>query len=528
MTTDTYPVWGWSRDPAGAPSRGELEAMAPYVAEHLGFDVQAPETPAALRPLPDDRVSSRLPAALADLASADPVDRARHGLGRSYRDVVRGIRGGPDHVPDAVIRPRDERDVRAVLDWCSDARVAVVPYSGGTSVVGGVEPDVGASWSGAVSLDMEGISGVVEVDPVSRAARVRAGTTGPRLEEELRPHGLTARFFPQSFERSTVGGWVVTRAAGHFSTRLTHIDDLVESVRAVTPTGLWESRRLPGSGAGPSPDRMLLGSEGSIGVVTESWLRVQPRPHQRWSATLAADTFTRGADAVRTLMHAGLLPATCRLIDGTESATTGTLATGEAALVLGFESYGPPVDVDASHALEICAGTGLRVVESGARGGSGDAWRSSFVRAPYVREQLILLGVLVETFETSITWDRFGAFVAAVTSAATDAVRTVCGAGRVTCRLTHVYPDGAAPYFTVMAPARRGSELAQWGDVKAAASEAILATGGTITHHHAVGRDHAPWYAAQRPAPFAAAFAAAKTAVDPAGVLNPGVLLPIS
>jgi alkyldihydroxyacetonephosphate synthase len=197
-------------------------------------------------------------------------------------------------------------------------------------------------------------------------------------------------------------------------------------------------------------------------------------------------------------------------------------------LVLGFESYGGPVENDAQRAIELARDAGLRIVEAGDRGGSGEAWRSSFVRAPYVREQLVLLGLVVETFETAITWDRFDAFVAQVTEDTTASVRRVCGEGRVTCRLTHVYTDGAAPYFTVMAPARRGSELAQWADIKAAASEAILAAGGTITHHHAVGRDHVPYYADQRPDPFARALAAAKVAVDPAGVLNPGVLLPVA
>ena len=528
MTRSTYPVWGWSRDPADMPARSDLEALAPMVAEHLGLPVQEPETPAPLPPLPADRVSARLPASLARLASADDLDRARHAVGRSYRDVVRGIRGELSSVPDVVVRPQDEHDVAAVLEWCSDTGVAVVPYSGGTSVVGGVEPDVGDGFDGVLSLDLELLAGVREVDPVSRAARVAAGTPGPRLEDELRPHGLTARFFPQSFERSTVGGWVATRAAGHFSTRLTHIDDIVESVRAVTPAGVWESRRLPGSGAGPSPDRMLLGNEGALGVVTEAWLRVQPRPTHRWAATLAAGTFAEGAAAVRALMHDGLLPATCRLIDARESATTGTLATGEAALVLGFESYGGPVDATSTRALDLARDAGLRVVEAGDRGGSGEAWRSSFVRAPYVREQLILLGLLVETFETAITWDRFDDFVTRVTDAAQTAVRDVAGEGRVTCRLTHVYADGAAPYFTVMAPAQRGSELAQWDDIKAAASEAIIAAGGTITHHHAVGRDHVHWYAGQRPDPFARALSAAKEALDPAGILNPGVLLPVS
>lgn len=520
----TYAVWGWGRSDADCPAGTDLAALAPVVSEHLGVAASAPETPAPLPELPADRVSARLPGSLAPLATAEPTDRARHSLGRSYLDVIRGIRGRLDHVVDVVIRPTGEADVAAVLDWCADHRVAVIPYGGGTSVVGGVEPAVGEEWTGVVSLDLGRIAGVVEVDAVSRAARVRAGTSGPALEDQLRPHGLTARFFPQSFERSTVGGWVATRAAGHFSTRLTHIDDIVESVRAVTPAGLWASRRLPASGAGPSPDRWLLGSEGTVGVVTEAWLRVQPRPTQRWSATLAAADWEQGLDGVRALVQDGLLPATCRLISAGEAATTGTLSTGEAALVLGFESYGGPVDADSHRALDLCRDTGLRVLEAGARAGSGEAWRSSFVRAPYLREQLVLLGILAETFETATTWDRTRDLVASVTAATEHALHEICGGGRVTCRLTHVYTDGAAPYFTVLAPARRGSESAQWRDVKAVVSDAVLAAGGTITHHHAVGRDHAPWWRAQRPEPFGQALAAVKRAVDPAGVLNPGVL----
>jgi alkyldihydroxyacetonephosphate synthase len=520
----TYAVWGWG-EPDREPKAGDLEAAAPEVERLLGFPAQPPEQPAPLADLPAPRI--RPPGALAELATDDDVDRARHGLGRSYRDLVRGMRGRIEHPPDLVIRPRSDADVSAVLDWAGDARIAVVPFGGGTSVVGGVEPAVDASYAGVVSLDLAAMSGVTEVDVTSRAARVLAGTPGPRLEDELREHGLTARFFPQSFERSTVGGWIATRAAGHFSTRVTHIDDLVESVRAVTPSGVWESRRLPASGAGPSPDRLLLGSEGTLGVVTEAWLRVQPRPAHRWSATYAAPDLPAGAAAVRVLLHDGLLPAACRVVDARESAVTGTLTTGEAAVVLGLESVGAPVDADAAHVTTLLADHGLRCVESGARdaAGAGDTWRRAFVAAPYLRESLVLLGVIVETFETAITWDRFDALVESVTAAVQAALLEVCGGGVLTCRITHAYVDGAAPYFTVFAPARRGSELAQWAEVKAAASEAVLAAGGTITHHHAVGRDQRRGYDEQRPAPFAAAFAAAKRAVDPQGVLNPGVLV---
>jgi alkyldihydroxyacetonephosphate synthase len=396
-----------------------------------------------------------------------------------------------------------------------------VPFGGGSSVVGGVEP---RGLERAVSLDLSRLEGLVEVDSTSRAVRLRAGTFGPAAEAALKPHGLTLRFYPQSFERSTVGGWVATRAAGHFSTGPTHIDDLVESVRAITPTGVWESRRLPGSGAGPSPDRLLLGSEGALGVVTEAWLRAQPRPAHRWAAT-AAGSWAQGVDAVRAITQSGLRPAACRLLDPVEARLSGTRQTGEAVLVLGLESLHAPLDLEIAALLSLCQDAGLTVLEQGNRGEAGEAWRSTFVRAPYLRESLVLLGILVETFETAITWDRLPAYVDAVTTATEDALRRVCGGGSVGCRFTHAYPDGAAPYFTVVAPARRGSEIAQWDDIKAAASQAISAAGGTITHHHAVGRDHRPWYDVQRPDPFAAALTGAKAAVDPAGVMNPGVLV---
>jgi alkyldihydroxyacetonephosphate synthase len=372
------------------------------------------------------------------------------------------------------------------------------------------------------------------VDPVSRAARIQAGASGPRLEDQLREHGLTLRHFPQSFELSTLGGWIATRAGGHFATLYTHIDDLVESVRALTPRGPWESRRLPGSGAGPSPDRLLIGSEGILGVITEAWMRVQARPVFKAKADVAFATFEVGARAVRALAQSGLHPSNCRLLDPGEAAMTGADQSGRALVVLGFESADHPLDAWMDRALECCGDHGgelsgaprISGPEGGAeRGGAEGAWRSAFLQAPYLRDTMVAAGVLSDTFETAITWDRFDEFVATTRERAEGAMRAVYGGGRVTCRLTHVYPDGAAPYFTLLAPARRGSELEQWDEVKAVASEAVIAGGGTITHHHAVGRDHRPWYDRQRPERFADALRAAKAAVDPQGVLNPGVLI---
>jgi alkyldihydroxyacetonephosphate synthase len=440
---------------------------------------------------------------------------------------VRAFRGRFDHVPDAVASPRDEAEVEAVLAWCGEVGAAAIPVGGGTSVVGGVEARVGDRYAGAVSIDLKRLDRVLEIDGASRAARIQAGATGPGLEDQLRPHGLTLRHFPQSFELSTLGGWIATRAGGHFATLYTHIDDLVESIRAVTPSGAYESRRLPGSGAGPSPDRLLLGSEGILGVIVEAWVRLQERPRHKSSAGVRFPDFMAGAEAVRALSQSGLFPTNCRLLDAGEAALTGATADG-ALLVLGFESADHPVDPWMDRALELCrdhGGTG----DAKSGGGDGDAvgtWRQAFLRAPYLRDVFVACAIISDTFETAITWDRLPAFHESVTRATEEAVRDVCGeGGRVTCRFTHVYPDGAAPYFTVLAPARRGAELEQWDEIKRRAADAVIAGGGTITHHHAVGRDHRPWYDRQRPEPFARALVAAKTELDPAGILNPGVLV---
>jgi alkyldihydroxyacetonephosphate synthase len=539
--------WGWGFEDQ-QPSRAELTEAAKGIRERLGFGGEVEE------PVPLDRVELapprlRAPGELAEVLSDERHERASHALGKAYRDVVRGFRGEFPNPPDLVARPRDESDVEAVLDFCEQEGAAAIPYGGGTSVVGGVEPRVTDGYSGAVSIDLGRLDRVLEIDGESRAARIQAGAPGPRLEDQLRDRGLTLRHFPQSFEFSTLGGWIATRAGGHFATLYTHIDDLVESVRAITPRGAWESRRLPGSGAGPSPDRALLGSEGILGLITEAWVRLQERPRMRASCGVGFGAFQAGALAVREISQAGLYPANCRLLDALEAETTGASpGPGQALLVLGFESAHHEVDQWLELALQ-CArehggvpgevrikkeGAGSQKSES-ADGGDGDsvsAWRSAFLAAPYLRDTFVACGVLSDTFETAITWDRFEEFHARVTETARSKVAEVCGAAgdgagspRVSCRFTHVYPDGPAPYYTVLAPAVRGGEVEQWDEVKAAASEAMIEAGGTITHHHAVGRDHRPWYDRQRPGPFADALRGAKAVVDPSGILNPGVLI---
>jgi alkyldihydroxyacetonephosphate synthase len=508
--------WGWGYADE-QPSVEDVRAVAGGVVDVLGMGTRDVEAPVALEEVTLPRPRVEAPAALAEICDSGAHARASHAWGASYSDVVRGFRGRFDHPPDVVARPRDEREVEAVLEWAAADGVAVIPYGGGTSVVGGVTPAVDGP---AVSLDLGALDRVLEVDDVARAARIQAGALGPVLEAQLGEHGMTLRHFPQSFELSTLGGWIATRAGGHFATVETHIDDLVESVRAVTPgAGVWQSRRLPGSGAGPSPDRLLLGSEGTLGVITEAWVRIRPRPTSKRSAGVTFPDFPAGAEAVRALAQSDLRPSNCRLIDPVEAAFTGTGDGSAAVLVLGFESAGHDVGAAFEQALALCREHGGEASE---REDSVGAWRGAFLRAPYLRDTFVAMGVLSDTFETAITWDRFPSFHEQVLGAARQAAGE---RALVSCRFTHVYPDGPAPYYTVIAPARRGEEVEQWAAIKAAASDAVIAAGGTITHHHAVGRDHRPWYDRQRPEPFALALRAAKAAVDPAGLLNPGVLI---
>ena len=344
----------------------------------------------------------------------------------------------------------------------------------------------------------------------------RPARPGRGLEDQLREHGLTLRHFPQSFEYSTLGGWVATRAGGHFATLETHIDDLVESVRAITPRGTWESRRLPASGAGPSPDRLLIGSEGILGVIAEAWVRVRPRPEYKASAGVDFDDFGVAAGAVRAIAQSGLHPANCRLLDaargGADRRRRRQRQSPDPRLRVRPPSCGPLDGPGPGDRPRPRRHPGRGPHLDGPKPATGDAvgraWRGAFLLAPYLRDTFVACGVLSETFETAITWDRFEEFHATVMETARRAVAEVSGvaadgpgAPRVSCRFTHVYPDGVAPYFTVLAPAVRGGEVEQWDEIKAAVSEALIDAGGTITHHHAVGRDHRPWYDRQRPRP---------------------------
>lgn len=523
--------WGWGYDEK-FPGRAAREQFASMVAGMLGLDNLRAEDPVPLEDieLNDSRVE--VPESLKSLMTSSREVRIRHTYGRSFPDLLRGFRGDFAAAPDAVAFPETEDDIRALYAFASEHNIAVIPRGGGTSVVGGV---CGADLEQPfIIVSLRRMNALLEIDKESLLARIQAGATGPEFETQLREHGLTFRHFPQSYEFSTVGGWIVTRAGGHFATVYTRMDDFVASTRMITGVGDFESRTLPGSGAGPSPDQLVLGSEGILGLVTEAWVRVHQPPRYKSSGTFRFTDFDDAVRACRRLAQSRLFPANCRLLDANEAMINQVVFDGSNVLIVSFESTDDPTQADMERAAQICSefgGTctdGLKhrsEKESGEGSDTANSWKQAFFDGPYRQNILLSLGAIADTFETSCTWKAFPAMHKDILDSLHEVIREKCGHGTVTCRFTHVYPDGPAPYYTFITEAKSGREMEQWTALKRAASEAIMRHKGTITHHHAVGRTHRPWYDEQRPELFARSLRLTKEALDPAWVLNPGVLI---
>ena len=529
--------WGWG-DPdrrlelpgsAIGMLREELGVQGSDASEPVGLGaVELPEP----RPLPEAvRAAAGEGAVL-----TDAEQRLRRSAGRGYPDLVRLRRGKLGAAPDAVLIPADAVRVAAVLDACASADVAVVPFGGGTSVVGGVEPERG-SHQAVVSLDLASLRDV-ELDRRSLTARMGPGLRGPEAEAALAALGVTLGHFPQSFEQATIGGFAATRSAGQASSGYGRFDELVTAVELTAPAGALRTLAIPHTAAGPSLREMVLGSEGTLGVITEVSCRVRPAPERRvYEGWIAAD-FAGGCEIVRDLAQGHEAPDVLRLSDEEETrislAMSGTEGLQRRALdaylglrrrrggclmICGWE--GEPGSVRRRRSL---ARRRLR------RGGAvplgrsaGRSWERSRYQGPYLRDELLGLGVFVETLETAHTWSRLPELHRAVG----DALREALGRPAIVIsHLSHAYADGASLYFTFLARARRGAEIEQWRAAKAAACEAIVAAEGTITHHHAVGRDHAPYMRAEVGELGLEALRSVKERLDPAGVMNPGKLLP--
>ena len=473
-----------------------------------------------------------IPSSLKKILSDDKLERLNHAYGKSFPDSARSILGDFSSPPDYVAFPETQNEITSILDWASENNVAVIPYGGGSSVCGGVETNVGSDYAGVISLDMKNINSILEIDKTSRTALIEGGILGPHLEAQLKEHDLTMRHYPQSFEFSSLGGWIATRSGGHYATLYTHIDDFVESLKMITPSGSFETRRLPGSGAGPSPDRFAIGSEGIMGVITEASMRLQNRPTYRSSCTVEFINYEDALKALRLISQSGLFPSNCRLLDANEALFNGAGDGKSHLLILAFESADHDKKASLERALEIAKDNkGNFEVPSqdsqAHRSGSSGTWRNSFIKAPYLRESFTRRGIIQDTFETSITWDKSKDFIQAVKDDTSKAILEITGKpSLVTCRITHSYPDGLAPYFTFGAYATPSTMIDTWKEIKCATNEICVSKGGTVTHHHAVGRDHRPnGYDVQRDDLFSKVLIEAKAALDPKGIMNPGVLI---
>jgi alkyldihydroxyacetonephosphate synthase len=531
--------WGWG-DPTVAP---ELDAEALGVLRERIGELEPWPLAASLEEfrLP---AAQPLPAALTEAVGAEAIftsneDRLRHASGRGYADLARMRGGSLEDAPDAVVMPADAAALRRVLDLCAGEGIAVVPFGGGTSVVGGIEPLRGAH-ARLVSLDL-GALREVEVDRRSLTARLGAGLRGPEAEAALGREGLTLGHFPQSFEYATIGGFAATRSAGQASSGYGRFDALVSSVRLVAPAGEMQTLETPHSAAGPALRELIIGSEGVLGVIPEVTARVRPTPAVRRYEAWMAESFESGAEIVRAMAQGAGLPDVVRVSD--EEETQGSLALsgprglagrlfggylglrkrrGGCLTIVGFE--GGEESVARRRALAV------RELRSGGAAylgqAAGRSWEHGRYQGPYLRDTLMERGAMVETLETSHTWSRLRELHAAVAAAIHGSLEGQGTPGFVFCHLSHAYADGASLYFTFIARSRQGEELEQWRQVKRAASEAIVACGGTITHHHAVGRDHAPYMEAEVGRTGLEVLRAVKAQLDPAGIMNPGKLLP--
>ena len=443
--------------------------------------------------------------------------RVLHAAGRSYPDLVRLRSGDGSGAPDAVVYPADRERVAAVLSVCSDAGIAVIPFGGGTSVVGGVEALRG-DLSGAITLDLSRMDGLVNTDRTSLTATFQPGVTGPRAETLLASCGLTLGHFPQSFEFATIGGYVATRSAGQASTGYGRIDELVLGLRCATPSGELELKPFPATAAGPSLLGLLVGSEGTLGVITEATLAVRPLPEASRYEGWSFRSFEEGREAFRAMEQAEASPEVARLSDESETALSMALGSrgtvgeraGRAYLRLRGHEQGCIAIVGWEGAEAEIASRRLRGRHSG----------------PYLRVARLDRGVMAETLETATTWSRLGELYKAVGDALRDALSARGTPPLVMCHVSHLYRSGASLYYTFIAAQEQGAELDQWRAAKQAASDAIVAHGGTITHHHAVGRDHAPWMRAEVGDLGVELLRAAKERLDPRGIMNPGKLLP--
>jgi alkyldihydroxyacetonephosphate synthase len=522
----------WARWGDPAEAKPLPDAARGLVELAFGPAVPQETVPLADVRLPEPGLTDELLEGLRGLVGAgnvrtDHEARVRHTRGKSTPDLLKMRHGDGSDAPDAVVLPGSHDEVLALLRWAGEHRVAVVPFGGGTSVVGGLAARRDG-FAGVVALDLARLDRLVSVDAESGTAVLEAGVLGPRAEALLGEHGLTLGHFPQSFEYASIGGFAATRSSGQASSGYGRFDALVLGLTVATPLGTLELGSAPSNAAGPDLRELVLGSEGAFGVITSVTVRVRPVPEFKVYETWRFESFADGVAALRDLAQSGSSPAVLRLSDENETAINlakpdevGGESAGGALMVTGFE--GTPATVGARRGVVAARLEALGGRSLGEEGGA--AWEAGRFHGPYLRDSLLDLGVLVETLETATFWSNLPRLYAEVTAALTGSLTSDAGSPLVLCHISHVYETGASLYFTVAAR-QQGDGLDQWARAKAAASDAMIAAGATITHHHAVGRDHLPWLAQEVGPVGVEILRAVKGRLDPHGVLNPGVLVP--
>jgi alkyldihydroxyacetonephosphate synthase len=489
----------------------------------------------------NQRTLARLKRAVGANASSDKYDRLTHSLGRSYVDLLNLRSGRIRNPPDAVIYPENEREVAKLLGFARANRISVVPFAGGSSVVGGVEPIKLRRTKGAITVDLRRMKSLLDVDAVSLTATVEAGISGPELEDELNKRGFTLGHFPQSFQFSVLGGWIATRSAGQVSTKYGKIEDMVESLTLVSPAGKVETRPVPASASGPELKQFLIGSEGTLGVITKAKLRIHRVPAVRRYEGLMFKSFRDGISAIRETMQSGMIPAMMRLSDpdettvslmlSSQSATTklglwmlerlGYAPSRESVMILGVEGDPETVKAERQVAVDACKRNGAFAIGKSV----GASWLRERFELPYLRDVLLDHCILVDTLETATTWDKLEALHGAMKKSIEEAIAEMGVTGLAFAHVSHAYPDGASIYYTLVAPQVRGNEAKQWLRIKKAATDCIMKNGGTLSHHHGIGKDHAPWIKQELGENGLGILRAVKKQLDPEGIMNPGKLL---
>ena len=550
MQTRALKWWGWGWEDRSRPIEGTPVAWR-YLVERLKID---PNVHRSVPPIDSVRIPPSLlsPDELAELerlvgegnVSSEHRDRVVHAVGRGYKDLVRLRQGVLSRAPDAVLFPEDADAIAAVLELARRRRYAIVPFGGGTSVVGGVEPLADGTLAATLTLDLRRMHRVREIDEGSGLVRADAGIRGPILEEALQAKGLTLGHFPQSWEFSTLGGWIATRAAGGLSNRYGRIDDLVVGLRLVAPARVLEVRPLPGRDHGPDLAELVLGSEGTLGVISEATVRAHPLPQARRFASRLFRSFEDGITALRSMARDEALPDMTYLSDEEETrfvaaqagigpeggagfAGLGLRALGTrgyqlqqgSLLLMEFEGSATRVALRQEHAL------GHARDSASLGSGPAERWYAERFEIPYMRDSLMDHGILIDTVETAASWSNLMGVYRAGGKALQTALWEHGGAGLVLCHVSHVYPDGASLYYTFFGVAREGDEVAQWEAIKGAVTVALIEAGGALSHHHGIGADHAPYLGRVVGEDGLLVLRALKRELDPEGIMNPGKLV---